>query len=97
MIPQTTKETIDRFVQYGCNPGGFVTAVLENNLMEAVGRADSENLENLQDICSYIYNKIPGNCWGSTSKIIEWQKLKQEEKKHNNIYSINRTDGAVEA
>lgn len=38
-------------------PGGsFVQAVVDNNLMEAVGRADSTNVKMLPFYCKLIYN-----------------------------------------
>ena len=50
MIPTRIKETIDRYVQERVRPGGFVQAVLENNLVEAFGRADDENRDALFEI-----------------------------------------------
>lgn len=77
MIPERTKQTIDDYVEHGYNPGGFVSAVLENNLVDAVSRADRENLEHLSEICDYVYWKIPADCWGSTAKVKDWRKKKQ--------------------
>ncbi len=38
-------------------PGGsFVQAVIDNNLMEAVGRADSINVDALKFYCQLMYN-----------------------------------------
>lgn len=53
-------------------PGGFVTAVLENNLREALGRADEDNRQDIFDIVSYCYNEIPEPCWGSEEKMKAW-------------------------
>ena len=71
-IPRRTKEAIDRYVQQHLLPGGFLEAVLSNNLMDAVCRADSENLEALVEICKYIYNEIPSKCHGSPEKVKAW-------------------------
>lgn len=71
MKPET-KEGIDRYVQYGIRPGGFLTAVLENNLMGAMERADSENRIDLFEICRYIYNHCPILCHGSPEIVNEW-------------------------
>ena len=82
-MKQSTKDTIDNYVKYGYEPGGFVTAVLENNLMESMGRADMENREDIFEICEYVYNEIPAASHGSPQKVIDWmiyvrQKIKGE-------------------
>ncbi len=53
-------------------PGHFLTAVLENNLCEAVGRADEENILALQNWVRLLYNYTPGCCWGSVRKVRTW-------------------------
>jgi hypothetical protein len=73
-VKAETKESIDRFVQYGIPPGHFLQAVLSNDLMEAMGRADSENRRDLFEICQYVYNELPIGCWGTKDKMGEWQE-----------------------
>lgn len=67
-----TKDTIDRYVKYGIPTGHFLEAVLSNRLMEAIGRADEENLRDIKEICLYVYNDIPSSCWGSPQKYLDW-------------------------
>jgi hypothetical protein len=64
-IPSYTKQSLDNYINHGIAPGGFLTAVLTNDLYSAVGRADSVNREALADIVSYIYNEVPRDCYGS--------------------------------
>lgn len=61
--------TLERYLNSGIMPGSFMNAVLENNLMEAFGRADMDNSRNLKNIVGYIYNHIPHNAWGSREKV----------------------------
>jgi len=63
---------IYRYIRHGIPPGSFLTAVIENNLSEAVGRADDENLENLPAFPAYFYNEAPSPCWGSPEKRRAW-------------------------
>ena len=63
---------IRRYIDHGIPPGSFLTAVIENNLSEAVGRADNENLENLPAFLAYFYNEAPSPCWGSPAKRQAW-------------------------
>ena len=65
MIPELTLDALDRYVNHRLQPGGFLTAVLSNDLFGAVGKADSYNKLALTDICQYIYNEVPSNAWGS--------------------------------
>ena len=79
MIPQATKDSLDRYVNEGIMPGSFLRAVLTNDLASAVFQADSKNLAALKDIMLYIYNEIPANAWGSTATVVDYaqQKFKQ--------------------
>lgn len=52
--------------------GSFLTAVLENNLAEAIGRADESSLANLFLIVAHVYNELPSTCWGSSAKVSAW-------------------------
>jgi hypothetical protein len=72
MIPQDTKECIDEYVKEKYPPGGFLTAVLENNLMEAFRRADQHNIEAMKDIVSYVYNSVPISAHGSPEIVKKW-------------------------
>lgn len=74
MIPNRIKEAILDHVYKGTPCGTFVTAVLENNLRDAIGHADEECYDNIMDIVSFCYNKIPCNCWGSDEIVEKWRK-----------------------
>jgi hypothetical protein len=65
MIEERFKEAIDRWVADACPMGGFMTAVLENDLAMAMGKADEGARENLFDIIKYLWNECPAHCWGS--------------------------------
>ena len=69
MIDKNIKDSLSRYVEQRIKPGGFLTAVLENNLMDAVARADTMNMINLHSICKYIYNELPWHVWGSPEKV----------------------------
>lgn len=77
-IEQRFKESIDRYVQHKIPTGGFLRAVLENNLMEAIGTADTEAMDNIRHIVCYLYNEVPGNCWGSKEKVAKWLQQEKE-------------------
>lgn len=53
--------------------GDFVTAVLNNDLKEAVGRADGASLHALHSIVAYVYNEMPAASQGSPEKVQAWR------------------------
>ena len=59
--------------------GHFVTAVLSNDLREAIGRADSETLIALHPIVYFCHDEIPDICWGSKKKVENWLKQQPKE------------------
>ena len=74
-IPARMMPGIKRYVEDGVNPGGFLTAVIENDLSRAVGAADDENLSNIPAYIGWFYNQGPTGCWGSKEKMKAWIKL----------------------
>jgi len=64
--------SIRRYADEYCPTGSFLEAVLNNDLTEAVGRADEDNLKALPEIVGYCYNEIPMACWGSPEKVEKW-------------------------
>jgi len=77
-MPEYTKKALDLYVSDRIPTGGFLCAVLTNDLFEAVGRADIQNRYALFQICNYIYNEIPSTCWGSPERVREWLKGGEE-------------------
>lgn len=68
-VPEHTREALQRYVEHGNYPGGFLMAVLTNDLFGAVGRADSTNIKYIKDICMFVYNRMPSNSWGNEDKV----------------------------
>lgn len=68
-------DAINRYALLHERKGHFLTAVLGNNLREALARADGENYPVLLQIVSYCHNEIPGNCWGSPAKVKAWLEM----------------------
>ncbi len=68
---------IDSLVQYvliGRPMGGFLTAVVCNDLRGACERADLINRYAMFEIVSWLYNHAPIDCWGSEEKFKRWTK-----------------------
>lgn len=78
-MPKSILEGIFAHVEHGQNVGGFLTAVLSNDLTEAVCRADEESLTCIRDIVKYVYNETPGPCHGSEEAVKAWRRRKEEQ------------------
>jgi hypothetical protein len=73
--PTAPIHILDAITDYANNHtphGHFVTAVLENNLSEAIFRADSNSLAGLEDIVRFVYWEIPHSSHGSVEKVNAW-------------------------
>lgn len=81
LAPTEILEALMRYREHGVPTGSFLEAVLENNLSEAVGRADYKNLEALPHIVAWVYSYMPRDRWGNREKVVAWLKLKEEERK----------------
>lgn len=52
----------------------FVNAALTNDLKETFAQADDDNILVVREVVMYLYNEIPGSCWGSREKVIAWRR-----------------------
>lgn len=74
-IPTYTLETIGAWISDARPTGGFLHAVLCNDLKEAVKRADDANIIALPLIVAYLYSYAPSACWGSPQRVADWPAL----------------------
>lgn len=81
LCPPIIRESLDRYVSHGVPPGDFLRAVLENDLKEAIGRADWINGPAIHHIVSYCYNELPSPSWGSPERVAAWLEEKQRERR----------------
>jgi hypothetical protein len=72
MLPEHIRYGMFRWIEFGNVPGHWMTMVLQNNLVQSFGFADSTNRERMSDIVNFIYNEAPSPCWGSEDKMKQW-------------------------
>lgn len=65
-------ETLLNYAYRGVPTGGFLYAVLSNDLRESIARADAHNSLILRPIVTFIYMQLPAPCWGSWEKVDAW-------------------------
>lgn len=74
-VPPHIHGAIVRYIVDGTPPGGFLTAVICNDLRESFARADLDNREQLFEIVNFFYNHAPGKCWGSPDEMMTWEGM----------------------
>jgi hypothetical protein len=82
-IPERMHGGIERYVFDGIMPGSFLSAVLANDLVGAVGAGDHENTSLLFSYAMFLYNEMPsrasGEMWGSREVCRAWCEQRQAE------------------
>jgi hypothetical protein len=77
-LPEHMHEGTKMYVEKGLEPGGFLYAVLCNDLAAAFGKADEINFQRMSDWASWLWNEAPGACWGSKEKVNAWIEKHEE-------------------
>jgi hypothetical protein len=72
LVPEHMRSALRMFVEHGIEPGGFMRAVLENNLSWAFARADAINRTRIGDIVNFMNWHAPAACWGSPERVANW-------------------------
>lgn len=73
-IPEHMQDGMRLYLEKGIPPGHFMTALLSNDLMGAMGRADDINRHRIFDLCAFLYNQAPIGSYGSPEKFDDWIK-----------------------
>ena len=73
-LPPHLQGGVKRYIEEGVPPGGFLTAVITNNLRLAIGHADPTSLAALTDIVRFFHNESPSDCWGTPEKMKLWME-----------------------
>ena len=71
-IPEYMQDGMRQYVLNHIQPGGFLTSVLENNLIGAVKNADHINEHRIVDYVDLVYNYVSSAAWGSPEKVQKW-------------------------
>ena len=72
LLPEHMQDGMRLYIERGVEPGSFITAVLCNDLMGALGKADDINRHRLFDYGLFLYNEVPSSCFGSREKVAAW-------------------------
>jgi len=68
-LPQHIREDFRMYIEQGVPQGGFMTALLSNNLKETFARADQRNNSYIPAYVDFLYWSVPADIWGSEEKV----------------------------
>lgn len=71
-IPYHMHEGLINYIEKGVPAGGFLSAVLTNDLVFAVMRADTYNRHALVNYIEWLHTHAPSSCWGSWENYEAW-------------------------
>ncbi len=71
-LPDYMRRGMKLYLEYGEMPGGFLTAVLANDLHFAAKRADMQNRFRFQQYIDFFLGSIPSKAWGSYENVYFW-------------------------
>jgi len=71
-IPYYTLEGLYQYVDNHIPTGGFLAAILSNDLFGAVNQADVNNSKALVSIIHFVYMEVPSISCGSKDKMLAW-------------------------
>lgn len=80
-IPLSLHAGLERYLKHGIRPGGFLFAVLTNDLAAAfLNASDPDNEEAIGRIVRFLADEASANTWGSREKVTAWIEQKQAER-----------------
>lgn len=76
-VPEHTKGALTRYLLFGLQPGGFLTAMLEGDgsgahLSYCVGLADEQNQLAIMEIRRWIEHYMPTDTYGSQKAVRDY-------------------------
>lgn len=67
-------KTLLKYLANGQSTGGFLKALLSNDLFTTYARMDEQNEKLLNKYIKTIYSRFPSRCWGNEEKYKQWIK-----------------------
>ena len=88
-IPVPLHDGLVRYLVDGIKPGSFLTAVLENNLLDAVTRANPEaHFQSLPTLLRFLANHVPTTAWGSRAAVVAWSSARRKRRDPANVTRV---------
>ena len=79
-IRDQIRDALLNYRDYHWTVGGFLTALLENDLAGAAMRADNVNRSVLADLADFVRFELPAKCRGSEEAVKRWVELGKDKR-----------------
>lgn len=79
LLPKGLRGGLVRWIVKGIPTGGFLAAVLRNDLRDACARIDEDNRPFLPDVVKWLYNYAPAITWGCPEHVAAWPAIARRE------------------
>jgi len=73
-LPEHMRDGVADYIFFGIEPGGFLYAILSNDLYGACRRADDINAVCIFAYMFFLHNYAPSECFGSEERVQAWTK-----------------------
>lgn len=83
MLPEHMQEGVLMWINHGIMTGSFMTAIMENDFLNAVGQADETNKRALHTWATFLYCYAPRGSFGSKENVAAWRE-------HNGLDNLHR-------
>lgn len=72
-VPEQLRGGLSRYVEQGIRPGsGLESVISDARLSVIIGRVDRDVECALGGIFRFLYNCVPGSCWGTPESVTTW-------------------------
>lgn len=71
-VPTHLRSGIARYLVDHIKPGGFLSAVLKNDLEGATLRADELSFSSIREVLKFLHAEAPAGSYGSPEAVLAW-------------------------
>ena len=76
LMPAHIKEQLIAWFETGTKPSAFLHRALKNDFVSAVLCANTEELESIYSVASFIHHQLPAGAWGTRYVVEDWSKIR---------------------
>ena len=79
LLPEHLRGGVERWIEHGVRPGGFLWAVIDNDLLAALGHADDDMTRaDIRKISLWFHWEAPSGCHGAPEITARWREARRK-------------------